>query len=96
MAKLTISEQDIINAVCVYSAKSYEVSLEDVIVELFFDDEEGFGAEATIKGEDYELSEFHLVQAIRTWIELYLNEDPYSASIELILDEQEGIIAAVN
>ena len=47
MEKLTIPEQDIINALCVYTARKKELKPEEVEIELMYDDEYGgFSAEA--------------------------------------------------
>ena len=42
MERLKISEQDIINAVCVYIARKNKVQPNEVEVELMYDDDYGF------------------------------------------------------
>lgn len=51
METLKLSEQEIINAVCVYVAAKANVRPEDVITELLYDDDTGFGAEGEIAGD---------------------------------------------
>lgn len=94
MEKLILSEQEIINAVCVYASQKQQANPEDVEVELFYDDEEGFSAEAYIRGQKQELLMSHLIEAIRLWLEEYLGRDPY-VGIKLMFDENEGIIAHI-
>ena len=95
MEKLIISEQDIINAVCVYISRKKQVKPEEVEVELMYDDDYGFSAEAYVDGRKQVLITVNLIEAIRMWLEEYLNRDPYSG-IELVLDDEEGILAIIN
>ncbi|MDF2067699.1 DUF2653 family protein [Bacillus sp. Cr_A10] len=96
MEKLIIPEQNIINAVCVYISRKKNVEVEEIEVELMYDDENGFSAEAYIKGETEVLTTFNLIEALRQSMEEFLNIDPISAGIELRLDDEEGIIAAIH
>ncbi len=95
MEKLIISEQDIINALCIYISRKKQVKPEEVEVELMYDDEYGFSAEAYVDGRKQVLITVNLIEAIRMWLEEYLNRDPYSG-IELVLDDEEGILAIIN
>ena len=95
MERLRIPEQDIINAICVYHARKKYVQPEEVDVELFYDDVEGFSAEAFVNGQQQIFITADIITALRLWLEEYLNRDPYAASIELHLDEAEGIIADI-
>ncbi|NEU31778.1 YxcD family protein [bacterium LRH843] len=94
MEKLTISEQDIINAACVYVARKKQVKPEEVEVELMYDDKYGFSAEAFVDGRQQILITANLIEALRIWLEEFLNRDPY-AGINLVLDDEEGIIAEI-
>lgn len=95
MEGLIIPEQDIINAVCVYISRKKQVSPEEVEVELMHDDDYGFSAEAFVDGRKQVLITANLIEALRLWLDEFLNEDPYSG-IKLVLDDEEGIIAAIN
>lgn len=96
MEKLKISEQDIINAVCLHSADQKSMRPEEIEVELMFDDENyGFSAEIYFNGRNQIITHRDLIEAIRFWMKETLNLNPYMG-IELKLDEQEGIIAYVN
>ena len=94
MEKLIISEQDIINAVCVYISRKKQVKPEEVEVELMYDDDYGFSAEAYVHDRKQVLIAANLIEALRLWLEEYLHRDPF-AGIELVLDDEEGIIALV-
>lgn len=95
MEKLIIPEQDIINALCVYSSRKKQIQPQDVEVELMYDDEYGFSAEVYWEGRKQVLITVNLIEALRLWLDEFLNRDPYSG-IELVLDDEEGIIAVIN
>ncbi|WP_453991917.1 YxcD family protein [Bacillus nitroreducens] len=95
MATLILSEQEIINAVCVYTGLKKQVKPEEVEVELMYDDDYGFSAEVYVNDRKQVLIMANLIEAIRLWLGEFLNRDPY-AGIKLILDDEEGIIAHIN
>lgn len=95
MAELMMSEQDIVNAICLDHSRKHKVLPEEIEVELFYDDEEGFSAELEFHGQKQVFSSFDIIQAIRFWIGEILNEDPYAAGVKLLLDREEGIIATI-
>ncbi len=95
MEELTISEQDIVNAICLDLSNKHRTNPENVEVELMFEDDEGFSAEASINGRTHLLTSFDMIQAIRYWIGEVLHEDANAAGIRLVLDDEEGILATV-
>lgn len=94
MEKLVIPEQDIINAICVYIARKKQVAPEEVEVELMYDDDTGFSAEAFVAGRKQVLITGNIIEALRIWLDEFLNRDPFSG-IKLELDDEEGIIAKI-
>lgn len=95
MAELIMSEQDIVNAICIDQSQKHNVQPEEIEVELLYDDEEGFSAELEFNGHQKVIGSFDIIQAIRYWIKEVLNKDPYAAGIKLLLDREEGIIAEI-
>lgn len=95
MAELVLAEQDIINSICVYISRKRQVKPEDVEVELMFDDDYGFSAEVLVNDRKQVLTHANLIEALRLWLEEFLNRDPF-AGIQLVLDDDEGIIALIN
>jgi hypothetical protein len=95
MEKLIISEQDIINAICVYISRKKQVKPEEVEVELMYDDDYGFSAEAYVDGRKQVLITLNIIEALRLWLEEFLHRDPY-VGINLVLDDEQGIIAITN
>lgn len=95
MARLMVPEQDIINAICIYISRKKQIKPDEVEVELMFDDDYGFSAEAYVDERKQVLITANIIEALRLWLEEYLNEDPYSG-IKLVLDDEEGVIAEIN
>ncbi|MEH7235162.1 YxcD family protein [Bacillus sp. JJ1562] len=95
MASLILSEQEIINAICVYIGLKKQVKPKEVEVELMYDDDYGFSAEAYVHDRKQVLIMANLIEAIRLWLGEFLNRDPY-AGIKLVLDDEEGIVAHIN
>ncbi|VEF46193.1 Protein of uncharacterised function (DUF2653) [Bacillus freudenreichii] len=95
MGQIIISEQDIINAICIDQARKKYVQPEEVEVELLYDDDNGFSAEAYVNGLPHRLQTIHIIEALRLWLDEVLDTDPF-AGIKLVLDDEEGIIAEVN
>jgi acid phosphatase class B len=95
MAELILSEQDIVNAICIDQSQKHNIPPEKIAVELVYDDDKGFSAELEFHGQQQVLTSFDMIQAIRFWIKEVLNQDPYAAGIKLLLDREEGIIADI-
>ena len=94
MEKLVIPEQDIINAICVYISRKKQIRPQEVEVELMYDDDYGFSAEAYVNDRKQVLITQNIIEALRLWMEEYMNIDPY-LGIKLELDDEEGIIAVI-
>lgn len=93
MEKLKLSEQDIVNALCLYVADKKQINPSDIGIELMWDEEYGFSASAAENGRSQILIQANMIEAIRFWLQHELNRDPFAASLELELDDDEGIIA---
>ena len=91
-----INEQSVIDALCLSQAYHNDLQPQDVMVELTYDDDEGFGAEVEFRdGRTVLLSHSDMIGALRAWVKDVLHLDPFSSIIELVLDDEEGIIAHV-
>jgi len=95
VAPLKVSEQDIVNSICLYLADKKQVKPEEVQVELMYDDDYGFSAETYVNGRQQILIKQNMIEALRMWVDQFLGRDPFSG-IELILDDEEGIIALIH
>lgn len=95
METIKFSEQDLINAICIHVASKRQLQPDQVIVELMWDEDHGFSAEIEVSQRQQILIEANLIEAVRYYLQTVLQRDPYAASIELVLDDEEGIIALV-
>lgn len=95
MEKLTLLEQDLINAVCLFHAKFKNTAPEKVEAELMYDDVAGYSAEAFYKGQLEVYNSVNFIMALRLYIDEQLGRDSMSARITLDIDDEEGMIAHV-
>jgi len=95
METITFAEQDVINAVCLLVASKKEVLPQEVEVELMWDEEYGFSAEVYTRGRKQVFVDSNLIEAIRFYLDTQMGRDPFAAAIELVLDEEQGIMAVV-
>ena len=93
MEKLTLQEDQLIDAICLFHAKFKNVGPSDVEVELAYDDDEGYSADAYIGEEVTHYATSHFIAAIRLFIDNELNKDSMSARIQLDIDDELGMIA---
>ncbi|CAM3167728.1 YxcD family protein [Sporolactobacillus spathodeae] len=92
MEEIILSEQEIINAVCLHIATKKELRPEDIQVELLYDDEYGYSAEVYARGRKQVLVEANLIEAIRFWLDQEMQVDPFAVALRLALDPEQGII----
>ena len=78
-----INEQDIINAICLSQAYYKSIRPEDVIVELTYDDDTGFGAEVEVNSQIEILNTGAMIGALRVWIKDVLHGDPFQQVLNL-------------
>lgn len=96
MASLIISEQDIINAICIYMSHEKDVEPDDVEVELIYDDEldMDYSAETMINNKTEVVPTPKIIASLRLWMNLYTDLDGISAGIKLHFNEDDGIYAS--
>lgn len=97
MEPLIITEQNIINSICLYLATKRNLRPEEIEVELYYDDEEDdlFIAEAFVNEQQVLVSVKEIITALRSWIDQYEDIDSIAAGIELDFSETDGIFAKV-
>lgn len=95
METIIVSEENLINALCVYHARQINAMPEDVEIELCFDDDEGYSAEAYHNNRQDTYRVANMLAAIRIFLQEEMNIDPYAASIHLEIDDEQGMIAIV-
>ncbi|KGR90307.1 hypothetical protein CD30_12095 [Ureibacillus massiliensis 4400831 = CIP 108448 = CCUG 49529] len=95
MEKITLSEQEIVNALCIFHGKFRNVDPNNVQIELMYDDETGFSAEAEVNGQIDHYNTSNFIAALRLYIDEQLHRDAMGARILLDLHDDEGIIANI-
>jgi hypothetical protein len=65
---MRLSEQDIVNAVCVNMAQRKQLKPTDVDVELMWDEDQGFSAEVHAAGRSQILIEANLLESIEQYL----------------------------
>ncbi|MED1116531.1 YxcD family protein [Bacillus paramycoides] len=93
METIKISEQELINELCVYIAEKRQVGPEEVLVELMYDDDYGFSAEVEVNGRKQILIQANLIEALRLLLDREYNVNSFAARLQLELDDEEGIYA---
>lgn len=93
MEKIKLSEQQLVNAICLHVASKKQIQPNAVSVELMWDEDYGFSAEVSALDRQQVLIEANLIEAIRFWLQTQLNRNPFAAAVELVLDDDEGIVA---
>lgn len=95
--KLFFTEQDLIDAVCVFSAQRWNKEPQQIEAELFVEEEKGFSAIASVQNGlyKYPLTEQDLIDSVAVYLRDYHNFDPNRLFIELLFDEAKGFSAAI-
>lgn len=93
--KIVFSERDVIDAACVFVARTYREPIERLEAELRFDEAEGIRGtvEAGGRARSYDLSEQDLIDGAALYLAEYHAFDPHRLTVELMFDESEGITA---
>ena len=95
MDRMTLLEQDLINAICLFHAKFKNVTPDAVEVELMYDDVAGYSAEAFYNGQLDVYNTVNFITALRLYIDEQLGRDSMAARITLDIDDEQGMIANV-
>jgi hypothetical protein len=84
--RLTMDE--IVNAVCLHLAERHDVPVTAIEVELLWDEEHGFSAEAWVQGRSRFLVEANLKESIMRYMLTEYNERVYPSQIRLEVDDE--------
>ncbi|NRD76799.1 DUF2653 family protein [Bacillus sp. BRMEA1] len=93
--ELLLSEQDLIDSVCVYAAAKEYTNPESIDVDLAFNPSFGFSATADVRGRFRNLNEQDLIDAVAVYLRDYHNFDPDRLAVDLRYTENVGITASV-
>jgi hypothetical protein len=85
---MRLSEQEVINAVCLNMAERKQVKPTDVNVELMWDEDTGFSAEVFTNGRSQILIQGNILEAIEQYMYNQYDMRVFRDQIELRLDEE--------
>lgn len=94
MPTTVLSMDEIINAVCLHMAERKAVRVQEVQVELSWEEDTGYTAEVWIQGRSQYLVESNLIEAILRYMHSEYGIRAYREDLRLELDEE--ITAIVN
>ncbi len=94
MPTTVLSMDEIINAICLHMAERKAVRVQDVQVELSWEEDTGYTAEVWIQGRSQYLVESNMIEAILRYLHSEYNIRAYREDVRLDLDEE--ITAIVN
>jgi hypothetical protein len=85
---MRLSEQEVINAVCLNMAERKQLKPSDVNVELMWDEDTGFSAEVFTNGRSQILVQGNLLEAIEQYMYNQYEMRVFRDQIELRLEEE--------
>lgn len=91
---MRLSEQEIINAICLHMAERKQVAPTQVSVELQWDEDLGFSAEVEVAGRTQIIVEANMLEAIERYLLSEYDLRVFRQQIELDIDEE--MIAVVS
>ncbi|MDQ0201211.1 DUF2653 family protein [Neobacillus ginsengisoli] len=93
--ELLFNEQDLIDSVCVFTARRENVRPEQVEVDLEFNPSFGFAASALVYGRTLRLNEQDVIDAVAVYLQDYHQFVPNSLLINLSFSEKERFTASI-
>lgn len=85
---MVISEQEIINAICLHTADRKSVKPTDVEVELMYDDDYGFSAEVYCQGRNQILIQANILEALERYLYQHHQMRVFRDQIQLQLADE--------
>lgn len=85
---MTLSEAELVNAICLNMAERRGIRPESVRVELVYDDETGFSAEIYADGRDIVWIEANMAEAVSRYVLKQYGRQTYREDIVFRLDNE--------
>ncbi|OPA74717.1 hypothetical protein BVG16_23475 [Paenibacillus selenitireducens] len=85
---MRISQDEIVNAICLHMADRKQVRPTDVLVELCWDEDTGFSAEVTVQGRLQYLVEANMLEAIERYVYQEYQQRVYRDQIHLDVEDE--------
>lgn len=91
---MILSEQEMINAICLHQAERRQLQPEDVDVELMWDENNGYSAEVYVQNRSQILVEANMLEAIERYLLKQYDIRVFRDQIRLDLEDE--MFAVVN
>ncbi|NOU97007.1 DUF2653 family protein [Paenibacillus sp. LMG 31456] len=91
---MRLSEQEIINAICLHMAERKRLQPNQIEVEMMWDEDYGFSAEVLAEGRSQIIIAANILEAIERYLLTQQNVRVFRDQIQLQLDEE--IVADIN
>ncbi|QGQ96747.1 DUF2653 family protein [Paenibacillus psychroresistens] len=85
---MRLSEQDIMNAICMHVGERKQIKPEFVKVQLMWDEDLGFSAEVLAEGRSQILIEASILEAIERYLLVLWDHRVFRSQITLDIDEE--------
>jgi hypothetical protein len=85
---MRLSEQDIMNAICMHIGERKQIKPEFVQVQLLWDEDLGFSAEVVAEGRNQILIEANMKEAIERYLLVLWDQRVFRSQITLEIDEE--------
>jgi len=85
---MTLSEAELVNALCLHMAERKGIRPESVRVELVYDDELGFSAELNVEGRDIVWIEANMAEAVSRYVFKQYGKQAYRDDIKFRLADE--------
>jgi len=93
--RIRFSEQDVVDACCVFLARNHRRRPEDIQVDLQVDSIRGFSAEARVGFRTVFMTEQDMIDGIALYLSEYHQFNPRELQIDLQYEENIGIEAEI-
>lgn len=85
---MTLSQQEIINAICEHIAERKGLNPNQVTVSLEWDENLGYSAEITIDGRSHYIVEANMLEAIERFILNHYNRRVFRSQLQLDVEDE--------
>jgi len=85
---MRLSEQEIVNAICLHMAERKQTSPENVQVELMWDEELGYSAEVFVEGRSQYIVEANMLEALERYLLNHYGMRVFRSQIKLDIGDE--------
>jgi hypothetical protein len=96
--KIIMVESEMIDSIAVFGAREHRIPIEELTVELFFEEGKGFYSHLYRDGSNttYLVSQQQMIDSVASFLHDYHRFDPNRMEIELFYEEAKGFFAGID